>query len=309
YIGAKVSVERTEGNAGLVSVKVTNSSASTLGRATRKLDFLPVHPTTSTGSSQLLTWNDGEDGIKTLEFTIIQENLVEGDEFIPLSLGSYKGGAVAGAIPKCNLIIVDDDSAKGEKGEKGDKGEKGEQGIPGVSFAPPILTNVSGLELRQENLGDYGLNNRQHFYFQGATTLPNQQELPEGSNVETFLKEIVLPMNTSKFPVRQLRFTTAWAIPRNYLLFVGNNVESFIRPSVTAGKIIVCPTMALSGNANPVSTYTFLIGDGQRIWLATQNPNESFRLYYNVENYTPSWSTDSGVKFDYSNGLLNLLPV
>ena len=132
YIGAKVSVERTEGNTGLVSVKVTNSSASSLGRATRKLDFLPINPTTSTGSSQLLTWEDGEDGIKTLEFTIIQENLVEGDEFIPLSLGSYKGGAVAGEIPKCNLIIVDDDSAKGEKGDKGDKGDIGLPGIQGI---------------------------------------------------------------------------------------------------------------------------------------------------------------------------------
>ncbi|VXD15498.1 hypothetical protein [Planktothrix paucivesiculata] len=126
YIGAKVSVERTEGNVGLVSVKVTNSSASSLGRATRKLDFLPINPTTSTGSSQLLTWADGEGGIKTLEFTIIQENLVEGDEFIPLSLGSYKGGAVAGEIPKCSLIIVDDDSAKGIQGIQGEKGEKGE---------------------------------------------------------------------------------------------------------------------------------------------------------------------------------------
>jgi hypothetical protein len=132
YIGAKVSVERTVGTTGIVSVKVTNSSASSLGRGTRKLDFLPINPTTSTGSSQLLTWADGEDGIKTLEFTIIQDNLVEGDEFIPLSLGSYKGGAKAGAIPKCSLIIVDDDSAKGEKGEKGEKGDIGLPGIQGI---------------------------------------------------------------------------------------------------------------------------------------------------------------------------------
>ncbi|MGL4500846.1 MAG: hypothetical protein ACRCU2_17385 [Planktothrix sp.] len=172
-----------------------------------------------------------------------------------------------------------------------------------------MTSSASGLELRQENLGEYGLNNRQHFYFQGTTTLPNTQELPEGSNVESFLKEIVLPSNLSKFPVRQLRFTTAWALSANYNLFIGNNVESFIRPSINPGKIIVCPTMALSGNANPVSTYTFLIGDGLRIWLATQNPHSQFRLYYNVENYTPFWSTDSGVKFDYSNGSLNLLPV
>ncbi len=72
YIGAKVSVERTVGTTGIVSVKVTNSSASSLGRGTRKLDFLPINSTTS-GSAQLLTWADGEDGIKTLEFTIIQE--------------------------------------------------------------------------------------------------------------------------------------------------------------------------------------------------------------------------------------------
>ena len=140
YIGAKVSVERTVGTTGIVSVKVTNSSASSLGRGTRKLDFVADNPTTSTGSAQLLTWADGEDGIKTLEFQIIQENLVEGDEFIPLKLGSFKG-AVAGAIPECSLIIVDDDSAKGiqgiqgiqgEKGEKGDKGDKGDNGLQGI---------------------------------------------------------------------------------------------------------------------------------------------------------------------------------
>ncbi|MCF3600750.1 hypothetical protein L2E71_22045 [Planktothrix agardhii 1032] len=34
YIGAKVSVERTVGTTGIVSVKVTNSSASSLGRGT-----------------------------------------------------------------------------------------------------------------------------------------------------------------------------------------------------------------------------------------------------------------------------------
>ncbi len=123
YIGAKVSVERTEGTDGIVSVKVTNSSASSLGRGTRKLDFVPIDPTTTSGSAQLLTWADGEGGIKTLEFQIIQENLVEGDEFVPLSLGSFKGGAVAGEIPKCNLIIVDDDGLQGIKGEKGEKGE------------------------------------------------------------------------------------------------------------------------------------------------------------------------------------------
>jgi hypothetical protein len=133
YIGAKVSVERTVGTTGIVSVKVTNSSASSLGRGTRKLDFLPINSTTS-GSAQLLTWADGESGIKTLEFTIIQENLVEGDEFVPLSLGSFKGGAVAGEIPKCNLIIVDDDGLKGDKGDIGIQGEKGDKGEAGAGL-------------------------------------------------------------------------------------------------------------------------------------------------------------------------------
>ena len=134
YIGAKVSVERTVGTTGLVSVKVTNSSASSLGRGTRKLDFFPINPITTTGSAQLLTWADGESGIKTLEFTIIQENLVEGDEFVPLSLGSFKGGAVAGEIPKCNLIIVDDDGLKGDKGDIGIQGEKGDKGEAGTGL-------------------------------------------------------------------------------------------------------------------------------------------------------------------------------
>ena len=150
YIGAKVSVERTVGTTGIVSVKVTNSSASSLGRGTRKLDFFPINPITTTGSAQLLTWADGEDGIKTLEFTIIQENLVEGDEFVPLKLGSFKG-AVAGAIPECNLIIVDDDGIQGIKGDKGDKGEPGEPGMPGE---PGI--GLPGQSLNFRGLWDVG---------------------------------------------------------------------------------------------------------------------------------------------------------
>lgn len=111
WITQKVGVVRSDGIDGAVSVRVTNSSSSTTpGRAARKVDFVAENPLTTTGSSQLLSWVDRESGVKYCEFTIINDDLVEGNEFVPLSLGSYQG-AVAGQITQANLIIVDDDSA------------------------------------------------------------------------------------------------------------------------------------------------------------------------------------------------------
>lgn len=109
-ITSKVAVERLEGVDGPVSVKVTNSSSSaTAGRATRKVDFVALNPLTTTATSQLLSWADQEGGVKFCEFTIINDDIAEGDERIPLSLGTYAGGAAPGAIVKAVLIIVDND--------------------------------------------------------------------------------------------------------------------------------------------------------------------------------------------------------
>jgi hypothetical protein len=202
YIGAKVSVERTVGTTGLVSVKVTNSSASSLGRGTRKLDFVADNPTTSTGSAQLLTWADGEDGIKTLEFQIIQENLVEGDEYVPLSLGSFKGGAVAGEIPKCNLIIVDDDSAKGEKGDQGIQGLPGAMPVFGEWVNIPLTTgiSISGGDLKVRRAGSF-------IHIQGGVQITisgvnsavvgaNIGTIPAGFNVTPY-KEFPISVNAA----------------------------------------------------------------------------------------------------------------
>ena len=165
WLTQKVGVIRTEGTTGAISVRVTNSSTnSTPGRATRKIDFEPINPTSSTGTGQVLNWASGELGIKFCEFRIINDELVEGNEFIPLFLGSYTGGAAPGSITTASLVIVDDDflipehrwegtslqfknpdgtwgvstNLKGSRGEKGysgepgAKGEKGDRGEPGT---------------------------------------------------------------------------------------------------------------------------------------------------------------------------------
>ncbi|MFB2970384.1 hypothetical protein ACE1CD_15530 [Aerosakkonema sp. BLCC-F183] len=110
WITQKVGVVRSNGTDGAVSVRVTNSSSATPGRATRKVDFIADNPATSTGTSQLLSWAAGESGIKYCDFTITNDDLVEGNEFIPLSLGTYKGDVSPGEIIQANLIIIDDDS-------------------------------------------------------------------------------------------------------------------------------------------------------------------------------------------------------
>ncbi|MFB2983395.1 hypothetical protein [Microseira sp. BLCC-F43] len=186
WLTQKVGVIRTEGTTGAVSVRVTNSSnSSTPGRATRKLDFEPINPTSSTGTGQVLNWASGESGIKFCEFRILNDDLVEGNEFIPLSLGSYTGGAAPGNITTASLVIVNDDSPipehrwdgtslqfknpdgtwgvstnlkglSGEKGEPGSKGEKGDRGEPGTlggSIEEKVILHqmVSGGEVDLEN--------------------------------------------------------------------------------------------------------------------------------------------------------------
>ncbi|HEY9863073.1 MAG TPA: hypothetical protein V6D21_02725 [Candidatus Obscuribacterales bacterium] len=136
--GLKPGVERVEGTVGQVSVRVANTSSSSLGRGTRNEDYLVP------GTGEVLTWADGESGIKYIEFAVKDDFLVEGEESIPLSLGSIQG-AEYGTIKSSKVVIIDDDwfiprhqwqgtalqfqQADGTWGEsielKGDKGNAG----------------------------------------------------------------------------------------------------------------------------------------------------------------------------------------
>ncbi|CAD5988686.1 ProA (plasmid) [Planktothrix tepida] len=136
--GLKPAVERVEGTVGQVSIRVSNTSSSALGRGTRNEDYLVP------GTGEILTWADGESGIKYIEFAVKDDFLVEDKESVPLSLSSIQG-AEYGSIKNSKVVIIDDDwfiprhqwqgtalqfqQADGTWGESVElKGEKGDTG-------------------------------------------------------------------------------------------------------------------------------------------------------------------------------------
>ena len=91
---ATISVTRTGGSGGEVSVKVTDTG----GTATRGQDYEAVDET--------LTWLNGEEGSKTFTVTILQDELVEGDETVQLTLSEARD-ATLGTPSTATLTITD----------------------------------------------------------------------------------------------------------------------------------------------------------------------------------------------------------
>lgn len=181
WVGLKPGVERVEGTVGQVSIRVSNTSSSALGRGTRNEDY------TVPGTSEVLTWASGESGIKLINFASKDDFLVEGEEEIPLSLGSIQG-AEYGSIRNSKVVITDDDwfiprhqwvetklqfqqadgtwgesvDLKGEKGSQGDKGEQGLQGLQGIPGSKgdkgePGLQGIQGVKGDKGEPGLQGL--------------------------------------------------------------------------------------------------------------------------------------------------------
>lgn len=275
WLTERPSIIRT-GGTGACSVKVSNSSSSTTaGRGTRDKDY-------TAASSTTVSFADGETGIKYIDFQIIQDNLDEPDESIPLSLSLASGTETLGAIKLSKVTIIDDEEPE-----------------------PELFKQVSGVSLRHVNLAGYGLNYRQPICIDVNTALPNNQELPIGSNVADFLQEIPLPQNESIFPVRNIRIATDWATPANILhyLFIGNSVENFVCPSPTnPNNIVVVPVLIWNSRANN----SFSITEGQKVWVATHTPNTPMRLFVNVENYSTNWVVESGFSVDSSDESLKV---
>ncbi len=95
---ATVTVARTLGAAGAVSVTYTASS----GTATAGDDFSTV-----TGT---LSWAAGETTAKTFTIPISNDSLEEADETITVVLSNPTNGAVLGEFPDATVTIVDNDS-------------------------------------------------------------------------------------------------------------------------------------------------------------------------------------------------------
>jgi parallel beta-helix repeat protein len=94
-----VSVTRTGGNAGAVSVKY----ATLDGTATAGSDYV--------ATSGTLNWADGDAATKTFAITINDDALNEANETINLSLANPTGGAVLGSLSAATATIIDDDPA------------------------------------------------------------------------------------------------------------------------------------------------------------------------------------------------------
>jgi uncharacterized protein with beta-barrel porin domain/ribosomal protein L35AE/L33A len=92
---ATIGIQRTGGSDGAVSVQFTMTG----GSATAGVDY--------TDSSVQLSWADGESGIKNINIPIIDDNIVEGDETINLTLSNPSGGARIGPIGEAILTITD----------------------------------------------------------------------------------------------------------------------------------------------------------------------------------------------------------
>jgi glucose/arabinose dehydrogenase len=95
-----ITVTRTGGTSGTVSVHYATSD----GTATAGSDY--------TAASGTLTFADGE-ASKTFNVTVLDDNLVEGNESLTLTLSSPTGGATLGSPATATLTIVDNDSSGG----------------------------------------------------------------------------------------------------------------------------------------------------------------------------------------------------
>lgn len=102
---AMITVRRKDGSTGAVSVEYSTGD----GSATEGDDY--------TGSSGVLSWDDGEGGSKSFEVEILEDDLVEGNETVELSLSNPTGGATLedeiGDETTAELTILDNDGETG----------------------------------------------------------------------------------------------------------------------------------------------------------------------------------------------------
>jgi hypothetical protein len=100
WINGRVGVEITGDFIEAVTCRVSVSSVSKYASsATKNVGF--------TMPSQLLSWTDGEGGIKYPNLLVLQDNSVEDTEIFALSL-SKPINSEYGDIKKCTISIVDD---------------------------------------------------------------------------------------------------------------------------------------------------------------------------------------------------------
>lgn len=104
---ALITVSRTDGSDGSVTVRAQSRS----GTATDGVDLLPV--------DEVLTWADGDDGVRHLSVPVLDDEEDEGVETVPLRLSEASGGAELGEVETARLAVFDDDGDAGCSEEDG----------------------------------------------------------------------------------------------------------------------------------------------------------------------------------------------
>lgn len=98
---AVIEAERSGGSLGAVSVELATAD----GSATEGEDY--------TGISGVLSWDDGEEGSKSFEVEILEDDLAEGNETVNLTLSNPTGGAELDGDAEGTLTILDNDGEVG----------------------------------------------------------------------------------------------------------------------------------------------------------------------------------------------------
>lgn len=104
---AGIPVRRTGGSDGRVTVRVRSGA----GTVTEGADLVPV--------DEVLTWADGDDGVREATVALVEDEEDEGVETLPLLLSDPSGGAELGAVASAQLAVFDDDGAAGCAEEDG----------------------------------------------------------------------------------------------------------------------------------------------------------------------------------------------
>lgn len=102
---AAVTVQRTGGSSGAVSATITLTDGTATGGAP------PLAPPVDYDNSPIVvSFADGDTADKVVTVPVFDDDTVEGNETVTLTLGNPTGGAAIGAPAAAVLTIVDDDS-------------------------------------------------------------------------------------------------------------------------------------------------------------------------------------------------------
>lgn len=134
-----VTISRTGGSAGAVTVDVALANGTATGGAPPVLVPVDFDNTTQT-----VSFADGDMTDKTITVPVLDDDDVEGPETVSLSLANVTGGAGIGALNQATLTIIDDDNA-GTISFSAAAFSYGENGAPIVALTVTRTGGVDGV--------------------------------------------------------------------------------------------------------------------------------------------------------------------